>query len=237
MMYPKIQTLFERDENFKVIPDEGHIKLPEVLLIKDWFVTEKIDGTNIRVIYTREDDHCLDIPYSTTSGTVEFRGRTNKCLEAQLNKPLLEHLRETFTVEKMEEVFPDLDPGTVVVLYGEGYGAKINKGGNYCSGVSFRLFDIRIGDWWLEWDDIEENAEKLGIKTVPVLGYWPLEIIIETVRDGFLSYVALEENKSYHRFAEGIVARTVPLLLQRNRHPLLIKLKTEDFEMVKKNGE
>ena len=47
MEYPKIETLFNRDEKFKVV--EGDYRLPEFENIKQWDVTEKIDGTNVRV--------------------------------------------------------------------------------------------------------------------------------------------------------------------------------------------
>ena len=48
MSYPKIETLFKRDEKFN-ITDE--IRCPEFDNIKKWLITEKIDGTNIRIIY------------------------------------------------------------------------------------------------------------------------------------------------------------------------------------------
>ena len=50
--YPKIETLFTRDEKFKVT---DIIRLPEFENIKKWLVTEKIDGTNIRIIYTPDE--------------------------------------------------------------------------------------------------------------------------------------------------------------------------------------
>ena len=42
--YHKIDTLFERDENFVV--DTGKLKQPVLGTISQWDVTEKIDGTN-----------------------------------------------------------------------------------------------------------------------------------------------------------------------------------------------
>ena len=48
MEYPKIITVFERDEaTGKVLP--GRLKLAETALPKSWLVTEKVDGTNIRI--------------------------------------------------------------------------------------------------------------------------------------------------------------------------------------------
>jgi len=46
--YPKIETLFKRDETFRVT---DKLRLPEFALVREWLVTEKVDGTNIRVVY------------------------------------------------------------------------------------------------------------------------------------------------------------------------------------------
>ena len=49
MKYPKIETLFNRDENFKIV--EGNYRLPEFENVTNWTITEKVDGTNVRIIY------------------------------------------------------------------------------------------------------------------------------------------------------------------------------------------
>lgn len=50
--YHKIQTCFKRDEKTKRII-EGDWTLPEFEYLKDcqWVFTEKVDGTNIRVMW------------------------------------------------------------------------------------------------------------------------------------------------------------------------------------------
>src|SRR3972149_6378383 len=143
--YPKIETLYDRDEKTrKVLPDQ--LRMPEFANIKQWFVTEKVDGTNIRV--------CL-----SPDGIVTFGGRTDN---AQMPVTLMTYLQNTFTSEKMKLVFPSAD--STVILFGEGYGEKIQSGGNYRKGVSFRLFDVMVGQWWLEPENIFDVAEKLGIQ-------------------------------------------------------------------------
>jgi ATP-dependent RNA circularization protein (DNA/RNA ligase family) len=210
MVYPKIQTLFVRDEKFKVT---NEIKLPEFENIKKWLVTEKIDGTNIRIIYT-------------TEGKLLIRGRTDR---AEIPKFLFEKLEQIFTVDKFKQIFPEL-LDVDVILFGEGYGAKIQKGGgNYNKGNSFRLFDIWIGGTWLKWETIEEIAIKIGIKTVPVIAKADLRTAIHMVKSGnFFSAVSLTEGEAGHK-AEGIVARSYPLMLFRNKLPIKFKLKVRDF--------
>ena len=48
--YHKIETLYERDEHFNIKP-ELILKNRVYGILKTWHWTEKIDGTNIRVIW------------------------------------------------------------------------------------------------------------------------------------------------------------------------------------------
>ena len=211
--YHKIQSVFKRDpeNNFKTFL-EGEYSLPEFeyLADNDWVFTEKIDGTNIRVYY------------NGTDRVVWFEGRTDK---AQIPTFLLEQLVEMFPPEVFSMF--DASAGTVV-LYGEGYGARIQKGGgNYISdGVSFVLFDVRIGNWWLERSAVDDLAESLGIKSVPVRGFsgpGTLKDMVDFVRGGFES--------SWGPFeAEGLVARPAVELSARNGKRIITKLKCRDFK-------
>src|SRR3972149_6496013 len=54
--YPKIDTLFERGEDFKV--DVTRIRRPEFEIPQRWLVTEKGDGNNVRVSLERECSIC-----------------------------------------------------------------------------------------------------------------------------------------------------------------------------------
>ena len=209
--YHKIQSVFKRDpeNNYKTFL-EGEYSLPEFYYLahNGWVFTEKIDGANIRVYWDGTD--------------VRFEGRTDK---AQIPTFLLEQLTEMFPPEVFS-TFTNGSPGvTSVVLYGEGYGAKIQKGGgNYISdGVSFVLFDVRIGDWWLERSAVNEVAETLGIKSVPTVGFGTLIDMVQYVREGFDSIWGPFE-------AEGLVARPTIELSARNGKRIITKLKCKDFK-------
>jgi len=211
--YPKIETLFKRDENFKIT---NEIRLPEFENIKRWLVTEKIDGTNIRIIYRPGEPSEL-----------LFCGRTDN---AQMPTYLLKVLQKIFTEDKFESVFPPERLLNCVCLYGEGYGARIQKGGgNYNKGNSFRLFDVWIDGWWLEWDSVVEIAGKLEIGTVPNFCIRDIKSAINVVKNEPMSIVAEEENDE-HVPIEGIVARAYPMMLFRNGIPIKWKLKVKDYE-------
>ena len=73
-------------------------------------------------------------------------------------------------------------------------------------------------------------AVKLGIKTVPYLGRWNLETIIDRVRAGIISETALEDSGTSVK-SEGIVGRTIEPLFDKRGRRLIIKLKTKDFNL------
>ena len=232
--YGKIETLYNRDkETFKVDPALG-LRLPEFGLINKWLVTEKIDGTNIRIGY---------YPWRIESPEVAMiiKGRTDN---ADIPPFLLESIKKLVTVEKMHETF---DHDVVTILYGEGYGERIQKGGgNYRKGTSFRLFDVKVGDWWLNWDNVVGVAESLGIKTVPfikvpmalevatgLVGLGPYALNHKDGYSGGYSVVAQQDRGKADGIAlcvraEGVVARTDPLLFTRRGDRLMWKLKGKD---------
>lgn len=231
--YPKIETLFERDEKSHVNTSE--LRRPEFALIHHWLVTEKIDGTNIRVAL-ETPDKSGDDDIDRDDFVARFYGRTDK---AQIPKPLLTYLQETITVDKMLGLCKPKKDGQVeyypMTLYGEGYGAGIQKGGgNYREGVSFRLFDVLVdGKWWLDWENVAGIAESLGIKTVPVIQERVnLEWITSAVQNVAIASRVAREDRDLPVSpidAEGIVARTDPYLFDKHGHPLRFKLKTRDF--------
>jgi hypothetical protein len=209
--YHKINTIFKRDKESKskslII---GQYSMPEFEYLKDniWEFTEKIDGTNIRVIWD-----CL-------KKDITFKGKTDN---ASIPANLFKELTLMFKPEQLEKLFPETD----ACLYGEGYGMKINSGGNYIpDGNDFILFDIKIGEWWLKREDVEGIAKSLDIDVVPIIGEGTLEDLVGLVVTGFKSKIA--QNKDY--IAEGIVARPKIELKARNGERIITKLKYCDFK-------
>ena len=202
--YHKIETLYERDEKTFRIKPELILKNRVYGLLKSWRWTEKIDGMNIRVMWK--------------DGKLIFGGKTDN---AQIHADLIKYLYETFDLMKMSQTFPDTPDG--VVLYGEGYGAGIQKGGGLYSPLKkFILFDARVGDWWLSQENVNDVAAKLGIDVVPDYGDMTLEDATEFVRQGFPSRIGTAQ-------AEGLVGRPLEALFDKKGHRLIVKLKTKDF--------
>lgn len=210
MEYPKIETLYNRDPNTrKVIP--GDLRMPEFGSVRRWHLTEKVDGTNVRVFW------------DPNTNIVRIAGRT---ANSQMPITLYEHLGRTFLPHHFADAqLPKL------ILFGEGYGEKIQNGGGYRSGVSFRLFDVRIGDLWLEQDSLGDIASLLGIECVPQLGM--IEALPKSAWDLKIAFGAMPLTANLDGGSgiqpEGIVARTYPLMLTRRGERIMWKLKFRDF--------
>lgn len=227
MEYQKINTLYKRDENNNIIL--GDYTIPEFEYLKNnlWECTEKIDGTNIRieVVFYEEPESGF-----TPKAKAYFIGRADK---TNIPTHLYSKLEQIFGNVDWKQMFPDINEGNVT-LFGEGYGTKIQKGGsNYISNdVDFILFDVRIGNWWLNRESLEDIANKLNIKIVPLIGYMTIPEAEEMVKNGFKSRIA--ENKDFE--AEGLVLKTPCGLLLRNGKRIITKIKTKDFRKLMNYG-
>lgn len=206
--YPKIETIFSRDTEGtkKLIFGTYRDETVKYLRFNDWQFTEKIDGTNISVEW---DGHA-----------VSFHGRTER---AQIPKHLLEYLEKTFLTTEAEELFEQTYGDKNVILYGEGYGAKIQNGDSYRSDVSFILFDVLIGDNWQEREWVEKTAKMFGIDVVPVVFVGSLEEGVDYVIEHHPSTIGTA-------MMEGIVGRPMVEMRDRLGKRIIVKIKWEDFK-------
>lgn len=210
MKYQKINSIYKREHDTgKFIKDEYSI--PEFELLKDikWEFTEKVDGTNIRVYWQPQEEQAIRIA-----------GRTDN---SQIPTFLYDRLNQLFTYEKMKCLGTDIE--NYMCLYGEGYGAKIQGGGgNYKSdGVDFVLFDVKIGNWWLKREDVENIGMQLGVEVVPIVGQGTLADGEWLVKKGF--------NSRWGDFtAEGIIAKPIIELKARNGERIITKIKHRDYD-------
>ena len=204
--YHKIQTVYLRDpeSNYKTLL-EGQFATPQFEWLQNnrWIGTEKIDGTNIRIGWDGE--------------RVSIGGRTDR---AQIPAGLLERLQELFTNEKLSACFS----GGGFFLYGEGFGAKIQKGGpQYISdGSDFILFDISYNDFWMARANVADIANSLGLRVVPVIFSGQLSEAVEVTRGGITSQVGECQ-------AEGLVLRPECELLDQRGRRVIAKIKCKDF--------
>ena len=207
--YNKIETLWKRDMEGTKKLLEGQFRNPTVEFLKDniWTFTEKIDGTNIRVYW---DGH-----------TITFGGRTDR---AQIPTHLLDYLLATFKTNEAEQIFEEKFGETPVILFGEGYGPKIQKGGErYRDDVSFILFDVFISGNYQPRETVEDVARSFGIDAVP--------IILEGTLDAAVAFVKSHPDSTMGTAKmEGLVGRPKIELRDRCGKRVIVKIKWEDFK-------
>ena len=206
--YEKIETVFCRNTNGTKRLILNDYRNPTVAYLKDnmWLFTEKIDGTNIRVHW---DGH-----------KIEFGGRTDK---AQIPGLLLNKLNEMFMTTEAEELFEQTWGDKDVILFGEGYGPKIQNGGDYRSDVSFILFDVLVGNNYQEREWVEKTAQMFNIDVVPI-------VLTGTIQDG-IDYVMKHPRSTMGTaMMEGVVGRPMIELRDRRGERVIVKIKWEDFK-------
>ena len=205
--YHKIQTILKRDpttNNKRLL--EGQFSEPEFEFLRNcqWIGTEKIDGTNIRVMWDGKE--------------ITFGGKTDN---AQIPATLVRELQLSFPVSLMSTVFPD--PDEPICLYGEGYGAKIQRGGNYIpDGVDFILFDVKISGWWLKRDSLADISKSLDTDLVPIVYEGSLVEAIDFVKHDQPSTIGTAK-------MEGLVLKPAVELTARNGNRIITKIKRKDF--------
>lgn len=201
--YHKIENVFCRDENtHKLIPYKWRNDTFHCLSECVWIATEKIDGTNIRVIFDGEK--------------VIFKGKSDN---AQIPGPLVEHLTQFFTIERMSSVF-----NSPVCLYGEGFGGKIQKGSEkYGVKQRFILFDVSFDGMFTSDETMRSIANSLGCDVVKVLHVGTLSSIANRFIEGDCPHGEYGE-------PEGVVARPIAPLYDRKGNRVIVKIKVRDFE-------
>jgi hypothetical protein len=211
--YHKIDSIFKRDPTGKFLLDEFSRPEFEYLANNLWQWTEKVDGTNIRIMWD--------------GAKITFGGKTDN---AQIPAKLLNNLNDFFFGQWKpgEDLFTEVF-GTEgnVCLYGEGYGAGIQSGGNYRDTQWFVLFDVKIGHWWLQRESVQEIAKKLNLDVVPLAYNGEPRTLYDAVADikagGFKSQWG-------DFIAEGLVGTPLIPLMARNGDRIITKVKVKDFK-------
>lgn len=210
MLYHKIDSVYLRDPDnkFKTFL-AGKYARPEFDYLADlkWIWTEKVDGTNIRIHIEGEPD----------LGAFSIGGRTER---SEIHPKLYEQLSD----------IGGRATGLVLgglTLFGEGYGAGIQKGGVYRPDMGFILFDVAVTSTglFLDRENVADIARKLGVPVVPVIGLGSLPQAVSNVWERSIES-ALADDPSR---IEGLVMRPATEVRDRLGHRIITKVKIKDF--------
>jgi len=208
--YHKIETVFNRDIDGTKKLIEGDFRSETLEFLKDcefeW--TEKCDGTSMQAFW---DGH-----------TVTINGRTEK---SQIPAELANFMAKTFCTPEAEEMFEQKFGGSEVILFGEGYGRKIQGVGSLYipDGVSFIMFDVMVGETWLKRESVEDIAKCFGVDVVPIVGRGTIAEAVEYVKTHKVSTISEKAP------LEGVVCRPRVELFDRMGRRVIVKIKGRDF--------
>lgn len=203
--YRKIANVFKFDAKYQNIVDLNEpFKSLENLT---WVGTEKVDGTNIRIIW---DGY-----------KIEIKGRTDN---AQFQGELYDTLSQMFLTPEMECVFEQIFETKNVVIYGEGYGPKIQAGGDlYSDTPKFIVFDINIDGHYLKRANVLDICEKLNLDVVPEL----FSGTIDEAKKFVSKHPASTINEKHEM--EGLVLELPLELFDKNGNPIKCKVRYRDM--------
>lgn len=203
--YQKIETLYKFDNETKRFRKEFYNPIVEYLKDCKWIGTEKIDGTNVRVLWNGHN--------------FEFGGRTDK---ATLPKELLQILQNTFNYD-MEILFEQKFGEKEVLLFMESYAGKIQNGA-YKGSEKVIGFDIMVNSIYLDKKVSEQIFEELGIKFVPVIEFNNLQGCIDFVKNHQSSIIQPESQM------EGLVCYPAVRLYDHQGNRIIVKIKNKDLK-------
>ena len=209
--YNKIETLWKRDleGTKKLMP--GVFNNPTVEFLKDniWQFSEKIDGTNVQIAW---DGH-----------KISFGGRT---ADSSIPSHLVNKLNEMFLTDEVEQIFEQKFGEMPVILFGEGYGHKIQKvGDKYRDDVGFILFDVLISGNYQPRSSVEDIAKAFGLDIVPIIMEGTIEEAVEFVKTKPMSTIGTAP-------MEGVVGRPKMELRDRAGKRVIVKIKVKDITSV-----
>jgi len=236
MKFPKIQTLWKRNDSGLIIP--GEYSEPEFENMKKWAVSEKLDGMNCRIFigYNAMDKNSNYKEFDIEGYKIFLKGKTDN---AELNEDIMDNLEKEFkkniNIDKLKELY---EQDTKVILYGELVGDKAQKNSwkyvrkeNEKQKNEVILFDVFINGWWFDPDKLKEFSDSLGFRCVEY------EIMDEQQIIKFVKKKPKSKMAVTDRRIEGIVAKSYPLVLFRRGNPVVFKLKVSDYEKLERGEE
>lgn len=211
--YAKFSSPFKKDEKWL-----NTRELSQYLPDGRWIITEKIDGANIRIILTKPDEE----------GNRKIHIASRKLIlnsEDKSSKQFMDCLKEV-NLNKIKEYFKDVE--STVVIYGEGYGAGVQKGGIYSKEKNYRVFDIRIGEAYQDFEYVQKVCIDNQLNVVPIMCELT-EITYEECLKVLKLFQETLIKEGDGGKPEGLVYKFEPVLLNKYKERLIFKVKHKDF--------
>ena len=184
-------------------------KEKDILLFKQCYALEKIHGTSAHIRW------CPEKGIGFMSG-------------GEKHDKFVKLFDEDFLVSKFKELFVDK-----IVLYGEAYGGKCQgMSDTYGKELKFVVFDVKIGDNWLDVPNAEEVVKKFNLEFID---YHLISTDLKEIdfqRDKY-SAQAIINGCGNDKLREGVVLKPLIELTKNNGNRIMCKHKREEFRETK----
>lgn len=185
-------------------------KNQKILNFKRCYALEKVHGTSAHVKWSpvADGNEC----------ELTFYGGGEK----------QERFAALFDHEALKKAFLEMGH-TNVTVYGEAYGGSQQKMSHtYGPDLKFIVFDVQVGDTWLNVPNMTDVAIKLGLEVVPWEEVSTDLDVLNALRDK-PSEVAARRGVGFDKQREGIVLRPLEEMTVNNDHRVIAKHKIDKF--------
>jgi hypothetical protein len=182
-------------------------KEQDILMFKECYALEKIDGTSAHIRWK-------DVEVGYFSGGEPY-----------------EKFVALFDTEKLKQNFAELFDCDVIV-FGEAYGGKCQgMSATYGKELKFIVFDVKVGDRWLNVPNAEDVAKKLGLEFVH---YNKIKANMESIdKERDEQSVQAVRNGTGNKKREGVVLRPLEEFTKNNGDRVICKHKNDEFRETK----
>ena len=203
--YQKIETLYKFDTKLKRFI-EGDFVNPIVKYLAncEWQASEKIDGTNIRILWT--------------GFNFEIKGREDT---SGIPEEVISLYKSIFTKD-MEYAFEQKFKDKQVILCMEAYAGKI-QGHIYSGNEKLIGYDIMINEQYIDRKGSKEIFEEFGFDYVPTLNFKTLWEAIDYVKTSTKSII---DNTAT---IEGLVCLPKERNYDNQGNRICVKIKARDL--------
>jgi len=187
---------------------ENLYKVREILAFRECYAMEKIHGTSAH------------ISFSPVNGKVNFFAGGCKH----------EQFVVLFDEPELTAKFNELAHLVGDVIFGEAYGGKIQKmSKTYGPDFRFVVFDVKVGDCWLDVPNAESVAKRLGLEFVHYRRV-PTDLEVLNAERDADSVQAIRNGMGEGHKREGIVLRPPFEAKLNNGERVIAKHKRDDFK-------
>ena len=230
--YPSIETYHALD------PRNGLLQEEAMPFDGDLVLTEKVDGTNARIISFPNGDYAI----GSRSELLHARGDL-------ISNPALGIVAAIKSIaERLEP-----DSNMLQVWYGEVFGGKVTSASKQYTGerrIAFRLFDVcaipdadeliarpleAISNWrehkshhWLNEERLTTNAEKHGLVLTPRIGVIAASELPQTVED-MAEFLAATLPSTLCALDEAAGGQAEGIVLREKKRGAIAKARFQDY--------